>query len=281
MTRSRRRLSSRLRQAHSQLDVLRGQDLLTGLITRAEFESLLEPEVARADRDNAPLALLYVGLDGVRAVNERFGLRVGDGLLVEAAKRLSVLVGDAPRVARAGGDEFVLLLRCDAAQAAAEAAALHEALTQPFTVEAQTLQLGASIGIACYPEHGSRPRLISHAALAMRTVKLGGGAGHALYDPAMGVNMREQAELLQDLRQALPRRELQLYSQPKIDARTLQVTAAEALLRWNHPRRGMISPVVFVPLAERHGLIAEIGAWVIDEACRQAASSGWTAKSGP
>ncbi len=262
---------SRLRLAHSQLDGLRGQDPLTGLVTRAEFESLLEPEVAQADRDNAPLALLYVGLDGVRAVNERFGLRVGDGLLVEAAKRLLVLVVDAPRVARAGGDEFVLLLRCDAVQAAAEAATLHEALTRPFTVEAQTLQLGASIGIACYPEHGSRPRLISHAALAMRTVKLGGGAGHALYDPAMGVNMREQAELLQDLRHALPRRELQLYFQPKIDARTLQVTAAEALLRWNHPRRGMISPAVFVPLAERHGLIAEIGAWDIEEACRQAA----------
>ena len=231
-------------------------DALTGLVTRAGFELLLEPAVLRADREGTPLALLYVGLDGVRAVNESYGLRVGDGVLAEAAQRLSAYVGDAPEVARAGGDEFVLLLRADPPQALAAAAAMHERLTRPFAVDLHTIELSASIGIACYPEHGSRPRLISHAALAMRTVKLSGGAGQALYDPAMGVDMREHVELLQDLRQALVRQELQLYFQPKIDARSLQVSAAEALLRWQHPSRGMISPAVFVPLAERHGLIA-------------------------
>jgi diguanylate cyclase (GGDEF)-like protein len=270
LTRSRRGLRSRLRAANSELSDLRGRDRLTGLIARSELELLLESEVAQTDRSGSPLALLYVGLDGVRAVNEAYGLRVGDGLLVEAAKRLSTFVADPPRVARAGGDEFALLLRADAQQAVLASAALHEALIQPFLVEAQTLQVGASIGIACYPQHGSRPLLLSHAALAMRSVKLDGG-GQALYDPAMGVNLREQTELLRDLRQALAQGELHLYYQPKVDALTLQVTAAEALLRWKHPRRGMISPAVFVPLAEKHGLIGEIGAWVIEEACRQAA----------
>ena len=112
---------------------------------------------------------------------------------------------------------------------------------------------------------------MAQASLAMRSVKHAGGGGHARYSAAMGVDMRDQAEMLQDLRHALARHELQLYFQPKIDARTLQITAAEALLRWQHPRRGMVSPTVFVPLAERHGLIADIGLWVIEEACRQAA----------
>ena len=138
-------------------------------------------------------------------------------------------------------------------------------------MEALTLQLSASVGIAICPDDGARQRLVAHAALAMRTVKHGGGNGHAHYDPAMGVNGHDQSDLLEDLRHAVARHELQLYYQPKVDARTLQVTAAEALLRWQHPRRGMVSPAVFIPLAERHGLIAPIGLWVIEEACRQAA----------
>jgi EAL domain-containing protein (putative c-di-GMP-specific phosphodiesterase class I) len=112
---------------------------------------------------------------------------------------------------------------------------------------------------------------MSHAAIAMRSVKLGGGAAYAHFDPAMAVDMREQAELLQALRKAVDHGELQLYYQPKVDAHSLQVTAAEALLRWQHPRLGMVMPAVFIPLAERHGLMTSIGRWVIDEACRQAA----------
>ena len=112
---------------------------------------------------------------------------------------------------------------------------------------------------------------MAHAALAMRSVKHGGGGSHARYDPVMGVNMREQAELLEDLRHAVARHELQLYFQPKVDAKSQQITGAEALLRWVHPKRGLIGPMVFIPIAERHGLIAALGLWVIEEACRQAA----------
>ena len=269
--RSRDKLRLRLKAAHSQLSELRNHDSLTGLVTREEFEAQLEASAVEVDRAQGQLALFYVGLDNFRAVNEAYGLRVGDGLLAEAGNRLSSFVGDQPQAARVAGDEFVLLMHLDMASAMAAAARLQQALARPFTVEALPLELSASIGIAIYPDDGARPRLMAQASLAMRSVKHAGGGGQARYSAAMGVDMRDQAEMLQDLRHALARHELQLYFQPKIDARTLQITAAEALLRWQHPRRGMVSPTVFVPLAERHGLIADIGLWVIEEACRQAA----------
>ncbi len=271
LARSRTRLQSRLLNAHSKLAEVRQQDRLTGLMSRPEFEAALEPMILEADRQDRGLCVLYIGLDNFRSINEAYGLRVGDGLLVEAARRLSVYAAPRNPLARVAGDEFALALPCDSSEAISRASDLLGALSEPFMVEQMPLQVGASVGISLYPEHGSRPRLVPHAALAMRSVKMGGGGAHALYDPAMGVSLREQADMLQDLRQALARHEFQLYYQPKVDARTLQVTAAEALLRWLHPRRGMVSPAVFIPLAERHGLIAEIGLWVIEEACRQAA----------
>jgi predicted signal transduction protein with EAL and GGDEF domain len=202
---------------------------------------------------------------------------VGDALLAETANRLSAFVGDRPVVSRLGGDEFALLLYTNLATAGEQAAKLLQSLHQSFDVEGLELRLTASIGIAVYPDHGSRPRLLAHAAMAMRTVKLGGGASHAHFDASMGVDLRDQAELLQDLRHAVQRGELTLYYQPKVDAHSLQITAAEALVRWQHPRRGMISPGVFIPLAERYGLIAHIGRWVVEEACRQAAE--WREKN--
>jgi diguanylate cyclase len=269
--RSRRRLQQRLTQAHSELSALKQRDPLTGLANRTEFEAQIDAAVARADRGLAPLAVMVLGLDNFRAVNDAWGLRVGDALLVQAGERLVAFAGDERRVARASGDEFLLLLDAGLPGVLVQAELLRQRVSQPYLVEGQTLQIGASIGIAVYPDHGSRPRLAAHAALALRHVKSAGGGGHALYDPSMSVNQREQAELLQDLRQALARHEFQLYYQPKVDALSLQITAAEALLRWVHPQRGMVSPATFIALAERHGLITDIGLWVIEEACRQAA----------
>ena len=269
--RSRRRLASSLLAANSQMHDLRSHDALTGLLSRQEFEALLETEAAAADRSNGNLALLYLGLDNFRAVNEAYGLRVGDGLLVEAANRLSAFVGARPPIARVAGDEFVLLLHGNQEYAILTALELQQRLAAPCSVGALPMQLGASIGIAVYPDDGARPRLMANAMLAMRNVKLGGGGSHACYHPSMAVDLRDQADLLADLRHAVARQELTLYFQPKIDAKSLQITAAEALLRWQHPKRGLIAPGVFVPLAERHGLIGSIGLWVIEEACRQAA----------
>ena len=270
LSRSRRRIRKQLLAAEGQLDRLRGRDPLTGLITRPEFELVLEETALECDRSDSQLAVLYLGIDNFHSINETYGLRVGDALLAQAARRLGSVVGAGPAACRVAGDEFALLVPGDAEEASRTAEAVQATLLRPFEVEGVDLLVTASVGIAMYPEHGSRPRLLAHAALAMRAVKHSGGASHGHYDPAMGVDQRNQAELVQDLRLAIDRGQLQLYYQPKIDAHSLQITAAEALLRWQHPRRGMISPTVFIPLAERHGLIGVIGNWVIDEACRQA-----------
>ncbi len=261
-------LRSDLDDAQTEIGALRAQDTLTGLVTRAELERSLDEAVRRCDSDARSLAVLYVGLDNFRPINEGYGLGVGDAVLVQVANRLSACVGDQPLASRVGGDEFVVLIEGDALSAAER---VLQALQQPLRIDDLDLQISASVGVAVYPDHASRPRLLAHAALAMRSVKLGGGAGHAQFDVSMAVDLRDQAELLQDLRQAVERGELRLVYQPKVDARSLQITAAEALLRWHHPRRGIVSPTLFVPLAERHGLIRPIGLWVVEEACRQAA----------
>ena len=267
----RRRLRSRLAEAHSELSDLRQRDSLTGLVLREALEQELARAVAAADANGRQVCVAYLGIDGFRAINDAYGLRVGDAILREIASRLSGWLADRPHVARLGGDEFVLF--CDTGSDGLDALAgrLQALVGAPLQAEALNLRVGTSIGFAVYPDDGARPRLVAHAGLAMRSVKHTGGNGHARFDPAMNVDHREHSELLQDLRQALTLGQLQLVYQPKIDARSLQVTAAEALLRWQHPRRGVVSPEVFVPLAERHGLVRAIGAWVIEEACRQAA----------
>lgn len=262
-------------RAKSRTDSTR--DPLTGLVTRAEFESTLEEAAWQVDHKSAPpMAVLYIGLDDLRSINDGFGVRTGDALLVQVSRRLCRLLGadggaDTPHVARAGGEEFALLLNGDEAAAIGMAARVCAALARPFEAEGQALGLTVSVGLACYPVHGAWSRLLPHAAAAMRHVRQAGGNGHAVYAPAMAVDLREQALLLQDLRQAVERGEFKLLYQPKIDAASLQITAAEALLRWDHPTRGLVPPAVFIPLAERHGLMSSIGHWVVAEACRQAA----------
>jgi diguanylate cyclase len=248
------------------------RDSLTGLVTRAEFDAALDAALHACDIGNLPAGLLYVGVDNFRPVNEGYGLRVGDAVLIELAQRFAACIGGPkPLASRVGGDEFVLLVPGDAGRATAAADAVMAAARRPLRVEGLELNLSVSVGVAVYPQHASRPKLVSHASLAMRSVKLGGGAGYALFHPSMAVDLRDQAELAQDLRHAVQRKQLQLVYQPKVDAKSLQVTAAEALLRWQHPQRGLVGPAVFIPLAERYGLMREMGQWVIEEACRQAA----------
>jgi diguanylate cyclase (GGDEF)-like protein len=257
--------------ATTQFDTARVRDSLTGLISRPEFEAAFDEAALACDAKGIQVALLYLGLDNFRSINDGYGHRVGDLVLVEAAQRLSAVVGDRPLVSRLAGDEFALMVEAGPELASTVAEQALAALQRPYIVDEMTLEIGASIGLAVYPDHGARPRLIPNAALAMRSVKLAGGGSYALYHASMSVDLREQAELLQDLRHAIAGGQLKLVYQPKVDAKSLQVTAAEALLRWQHPRRGFVSPMVFIRLAERHGLIGTIGRWVIDEACQQAA----------
>ena len=282
--RARRRMSTRLRAARSELQGLRGRDPVTGLVEREAFEASLAEAVAQADAQGLTLCVAYLGLDSFRAINDAYGLRVGDAALAEVGRRLSDSLATwpagraagpgqplAPALTRVAGDEFALFVQAGPDDTEALAEQLTQCLAVPLDVETLKLQPGLSLGLAFFPDDGARSRLLAHAALAMRSVKQTGGHGHARFDPAMAVNQRENAELLHDLRQAITRGELRLVYQPKIDGASLQVTAAEALLRWQHPKRGLVSPAVFVPLAERHGLIGHIGTWVIEEALAQAA----------
>ncbi len=248
------------------------EDGLTRLPTRAHFETQLAAAVVQCDANSSKLALLFIDLDGFKPVNDSFGHSSGDRVLQSVGKRLRACADHSDVIARVGGDEFLMLLvnagtQDDVSQRARK---IVNSLAQPFEVEDREVGIGCSIGIAFYPDDGQHAKLIARADSAMYAAKRAGGGGFCFFVPAMEDNARERFDLLRDLRLALERKELELYYQPKIDAATGKVTAAEALLRWQHPTRGMVSPSVFIPIAERFGLIRTIGQWVIEDACRQA-----------
>ena len=265
------RLRGRLDRAHTELMAHTLRDELTGLPNRSAFDKRMSALQREVDAGRGKAAVLLVALDGFRQVNESYGHACGDALLLEVAQRLRTLV-EADALARLGGDEFLLVLHGDAAlqEATVLAAQVVATLSQPCSIDGRELATSGSVGVAGYPVHGPASELLTHAAVAMRTAKNAGGNTYAIFDPRMVIDQRDQAELLHDLRLALARSQLELYYQPKVHAPSAQITGVEALLRWHHPQRGMISPVIFIPLAERSGLINKIGAWVIDEACRQA-----------
>ncbi|MES2888168.1 MAG: EAL domain-containing protein [Pseudomonadota bacterium] len=260
-----------LRKAKGELQRNAHTDLLTALPNRVAFEADMSLAVIKADAEKTHLALLFIDLDGFKPINEIFGHHGGDRLLCEMAARLRSLAGPRDHLARLGADEFLLLLTHSPSpeMASARANEILSLLGQPCKLESREASLACSIGIAMYPGHGAMSTLIGHADAAMRASKTAGGAAFSFFEPHMMSDTREQLELLQDLRSALAHGEFELFYQPKIHAPSGEITGAEALLRWRHPQRGMISPMVFIPLAERFGLINAIGAWVIEEACRQ------------
>jgi diguanylate cyclase (GGDEF)-like protein len=265
------RLSSELARLSNRVSAKLERDELTGMLTRSGFGAALQRKALASDGGAAPFCVLYLALDNFGMLNDAFGHETGDRLIQEVARRISVCAGPVSHTCHAAADEFSLLWDGDISAERSIATRITEALSEPFTFESIRTQVSCSIGIAMYPEHGSITKLMGNAALAMRSVKHSGGGDFCVYDPKMGIEIREQAVLFNDLRNALERGEFELYFQPKIDAISLQVTAAEALLRWHHPERGLIGPMVFIPLAEQYGLIGPIGNWVIEEACRKAA----------
>jgi diguanylate cyclase len=266
------RMRVALQSAIDRIEEAGRTDALTHLPNRHFFEQRLEVLARRADRTQSEMALLFVGLDNFKPVNDSFGRRIGDLLLQHTADRMREAVGKRGMLARVGGDEFVLLLDREVGQdvAAAMAQRLIALIAEPCEIEGRAVSISASIGIVLYPRDGSLSKAMPNAEAAAGYVKRHGGAAFAIFEPSMLGNAREQVELLRDLRVALAQHQLELYYQPKVHAPTGEITGAEALLRWNHPQRGMVSPAVFVPIAERHGLIGELGEWVIDEACLQA-----------
>lgn len=266
-------LASKLDAASRRIATSQVLDDLTGLLSRGGFNVALDKAVDQAEAIGGVFCVVYVALDNFGLLNDAFGQVSGDSLLRHVSRRLTVCAGPKAEVCRITSGEFALIVVGDMAYGRSIAARVIGVLAEPVKFGASHTVLSCSIGIAEYPEHGSRAKLLANAALAMRSVKVNGGGDFCQFDPKMGIEVRDEAVLVQDLRSALEMGQLELYFQPKVDAVSLQVTAAEALLRWHHPTRGFVSPVVFIPLAERYGLIGAIGSWVIEEACLKAA--GW------
>jgi len=249
-------------------------DPLTRLSNRTRFQQRLGELLALVAETGQKVAVHYVGLDRFRAINEMLGYAAGDEILKSIALRLAALVRDREALARIGGDEFALVQVGDlkAEDIAGRARRICALVEEPFIVAGQPLQLGASTGIAIGPEDSkSADVLIHNAALAMRRVKELGRGTYVFYEKDLNERMQRRRRTELDLQNALSRGELELYYQPIFNLKSGEIELAEALLRWNHPERGMVLPSEFIPLAEECGLIQDIGEWVIRKACAQAA----------
>jgi diguanylate cyclase (GGDEF)-like protein len=266
-----RSLLAELRATREHLTRALQHDELTSLLNPAGFELQLDQRVKNAQLFGGEFCVLYVGLDNFGQINDGLGKELGDRLLVEVSARIMDVYGIESQGCRVAGSEYALIVSGPLDVGRNVSAVVLQRLGEPYELDTINIRLTCSIGVAAYPDHGAREKVMGNAAMAMRAVKLNGGSDFCLYEPQMGVKVREQVQLLGDLRKAMQLGQFQLYFQPKIDAHSLQVTAAEALLRWHHPQKGFISPAVFIPLAEKHGLIGDIGRWVIKEACRNAA----------
>jgi len=265
-----RRARATSQAAYEQARHLALFDPLTNLPNRTLLHERLEQAFAGDRARDGNVALIVLDLDRFKEVNDSFGHHAGDDLLRQVGGRLGTVLRDGDTVARLGGDEFAALLPLADLRAAKEVAIrLRRALTDPFVVGGQLLDVGASLGVAVAPEHASDPdALLQHADVAMYAAKRALG-GVAVYDRGLDDNAADRLSLMAELRRAIATDELLLHYQPIVDAKTGVLQKFEALLRWHHPVRGLLPPGAFIELAERSGLIRELSVWVLDAGVRQ------------
>ncbi len=248
-------------------------DFLTGLPNRVLLNDRVGQAIASAPRHMKKVAVLFLDLDGFKHINNSLGHPTGDKLLQSISKRLVDCVRISDTVSRQGGDEFVVLLSEveQPEDTAVTARRMLQAVAQPHSIDHHELHVTTSIGVSVYPEDGlDADTLVKNADTAMYQAKENGRQSYQFFKPAMNVRAVERQSIEEGLRRALERKEFALHYQPKINLGTGAITGAEALLRWTHPTRGLISPAQFIPVAEDCGLILPIGAWVFRQACKQA-----------
>ncbi|MDQ5946225.1 MAG: hypothetical protein QG619_1648 [Pseudomonadota bacterium] len=270
---------SERKAAEARIDHLAHHDALTGLFNRYNLESRLAQSLLAAKRENRQLAVMFIDMDRFKTINDTLGHHVGDQMLIEVAQRLLQSVRESDIVARLGGDEFVVTLTSMAGEmdAALVAAKILGTLGAPYLIEGKTLHSTPSIGIAIFPTNGDDANtLMRDADTAMYYAKEHGRNNFQFFTPTMTAAAEERLELERDLRAALSARQFVLHYQPQVTVTEGRVHGVEALVRWHHPERGLIPPLKFIPIAEETGVIEALGAWVLDEACRQLAA--WRAE---
>jgi diguanylate cyclase (GGDEF)-like protein/PAS domain S-box-containing protein len=265
--------ATRTRAMTKEITYAAEHDFLTGLPNRIVLNGRISQAIAAGLRNNTKAALLFLDIDGFKHINDSLGHAVGDKLLQSIAKRLVLCVRGSDTISRQGGDEFVVLLgkMNERAGAVTSSKRLLAAVAQPHSIDGHDLHVTASIGISVYPDDGlDAETLIKNADTAMYQAKASGRQGYQFFKPAMNVRAVERQSIEEGLRRAVERGEFVLHYQPKVNLASGAISGMEALLRWQHPVRGLIAPAQFIPVAEDCGLILSIGAWVLREACAQA-----------
>ncbi len=260
------------KQTQNKLNILAHYDLLTNLPNRALFQDTLTKKISKAKRNKTRFALMFIDLDNFKMINDTLGHDYGDLLLIEVAKRLTSILREEDLVARLGGDEFTVILDDikDTAYPSIVAQKIIDSLSQPVKLKDEMGYIGASVGIAIYPDDATNKEdLIKNADMAMYSAKQSGKNVYRYFTEDMNADAKERLELSNDLRNAVMNNQLKLFYQPVIDTTTNTLYACEALVRWEHPKYGIITPNNFIKLAEEGGFMAKIGKWIIQQACNQ------------